>query len=116
MAQKQIIGVIAGVVIIALMFLVYRQFSESDGNGTVTRSDTSSSQQSTATADSKKETIGSVMVPVPDTIDGITSSIEAESAADLSVMDAEEGSSLDAVNQDSDSVNNLGTSYDENNL
>jgi len=112
MTQKQIFGAVAGVAIVALAFVfVYQQFiGDDDGSVVPTVSNTPSSQKQAVTTDNK------AAPPVPDTIDSIASSIESESAIDLSALDAEEAGSLDEINQDSDSVNNLGTSYDENNL
>ena len=113
MTQKQIFGAVAGVAIVALAFVfVYQQFVGSNGVTTTTVSDTASLQKQAATTDSQKK----APAPIPDTIDGIAENIESESSDDLSALDAEETGSLDEVNQDGNSVNNLGTAYDENNL
>ncbi len=53
---------------------------------------------------------------VPETIDDIAVSIESEAAFDQAALDAEAAGSMQEIDQDSDSINNLGTSYDENNL
>jgi len=112
MTQKQIFGVTVGVALLVVVCaFVYQQFTrEQAPAGTATMSGTAPAQKNTTPAEE------AVVVPVPDTIDGIATSIEAESALDLSALDDEEAGSLQEVDQDSDSVNNLGTSYDENNL
>lgn len=114
MTQKQRAGVVVGVVVAILLgVVVYRQYSGDTGK-----------KESAPTAGvgisqkkmSASETGKAVVVPVPETIDGIAGSIVSESSVDFSALDDEEAAALDDVNQDSDSVNNLGTSYDENNL
>lgn len=55
-------------------------------------------------------------VIVPSSIEDITASIEAETSTDMSAMDEEENGETSSVREDSDNVNNLGTSYDENSL
>ncbi len=54
--------------------------------------------------------------PAPENADGIVSAIDAETMADTNALNDEETGSLNQVDEDSDSVTNLGTSYDENNL
>lgn len=108
MTQKQMLGVVGGVVLtVFVLVFVYQQYA---GESTPVSSTPSQKKVTTET------TRESVMVPVPETIDDIALSIESESAFDLSALDDEETGALDEVNQDSESVNNLGTSYDENNL
>ena len=115
MTQKQIVGAVVGVAVMVLVCtLVYRQYT----------SDTASVEGSTTTQSSlpseKKGTMTdkgqTVKEPIPETLDDITESIVAESSVDFSALDEEETSSLSDVDEDSESVNNLGTSYDENNL
>lgn len=91
----------------AVFFFVYQQYTEKDTKGSAMTS------QKKMSADNKEKVM---VTPVPDTIDGVTADIEAESALDLSALDEEETASLEGVDEDSDSINNLGTSYDENSL
>lgn len=55
-------------------------------------------------------------VVVPSSIEEITASIESETAADMTALDEEESGAAAEIEEDSASVNNLGTSYDENSL
>lgn len=111
MTQKQIVGVVVGVAVMVLVStLVYRFFV----GPTIIVDDTAS--QTVATQKKMNTPEGKTVVPIPDTIDGIADSIVEESSVDFSALDEEEASSLNDVDEDSESVNNLGTSYDENNL
>lgn len=107
MTQKQTFGVMIGVAAIVLVCsIVYRQFGESvpekgtPGNP-IMKQETGSS---------------SAAVPVPESIDGIAESIVSQSDDDAAAFDEEETGALEELETDSDSVNNLGTSYDANSL
>lgn len=103
MTQKQIFGVVLGVALaIVVCVFVYRQYT----------GDTAMNTGSTQ----KKMMTEKKVAPVPDTIDGVVGSIESESTIDTAALDEEEAGSLSEVEADSESVNNLGTSYDENSL
>lgn len=54
-----------------------------------------------------------MMVPVPEKLDDITATITAESADDFSALDEEIMGVEAEIDLDSESVTNLGTSYDE---
>ena len=54
------------------------------------------------------------MVPVPEKLEDITATITAESADDFSALDEEAAGAEAEIDLDSESINNLGTSYDEN--
>lgn len=111
MTQKQIVGVVVGVAVVVLLCAaVYRQFT--GGAGEWASSETSTQMESPV----QKKMPVSTVTPVPETVDDITDSIVSESSMDLSALDDEESSSLEDVDMDSESLNNLGTSYDENNL
>lgn len=116
MTQKQIFGVVtAAVAVVVASVFIYWQFTSErtiSGTGQTMILNTTSSEKM------KTPVIGveDVVVPVPDTIDGIAAGIESETALDLSALDDEEAGSLNEITADSDSVTNLGTSYDENNL
>lgn len=106
MTQKQIFGLVVSVAVAALGFaFVYRQHAAPSALR-------NASEKKMDVATKEKD----VVAPVPDTIDGVTADIESESALDLSALDDEEAGSMSEIDADSDSVNNLGTSYDENNL
>lgn len=58
----------------------------------------------------RKET----MVPVPEKLEDITATITAESTDDFSALDEEAVGAEAEIDLDSESITNLGTSYDEN--
>lgn len=105
MTQKQIFGVIVGVALVIVVgTVVYRQYT----GDTAMNTGNTTSQKKMGTE--KKAT------PVPDTVDGVVGSIESETVVDTEAMNEEEAGTLGEVDVDSESVNNLGTSYDENSL
>lgn len=106
MTQKQVVAAIASIGVIAFVLLV---ISQNVDDRSVVNPGGSVAQKMSPT-ESVKST------PVPDTVDGITGDIKSQTSADATAFDEESATSLDQINQDSDSVNNLGTSYDENNL
>lgn len=107
MTQKQTIGMIIGVlVLIGVFVFVYRQFA------TVTTPESVVQQSKT------KGPLPPERQPQeePKTIDDISKAIQDETDADLSALDDEANGEVSDVQTDSDSVNNLGTAYDENSL
>ncbi len=103
MTQKQMFGVVVGVALaIVVCVFVYRQYTGD------TRMNTRSTTTQTKVTEKK--------APVPETVDGVVDSIESETALDTAALDEEEAGTLGEVDADSESVNNLGTSYDENSL
>ncbi len=54
------------------------------------------------------------MVPVPEKLEDITTTITTESVDDFSALDEEVAGVKAEIDIDSESVTNLGTSYDEN--
>lgn len=107
MTQKQIIGLIVGVLGLGLIFaFVYQQFTApAPRAGTL---QTGEQPKATDTVREKKA--------LPETIDDISASIQEETAADLSALDDEANGEILEIEADSDSITNLGTSYDENSL
>lgn len=98
---------VLGVVVVGLLaILVVRQLS----SDTVSRQ----SASNPASGSMKEQEATKQNPPVPETVDDVTQSIVSESQGDAAALDEEEAGTLDEVNADSDSVNNLGTSYDEN--
>ncbi len=104
MTQKQILSAVIGVALaIVVGAFVYQQYT---GDAGMNSGNTP-----------KKMTEKKVApAPVPDTVDGVVGSIEAESSLDMTALDEEEMSAMQELDADSESVNNLGTSYDENSL
>ena len=103
MTQKHIIGLIVGVlVLVAVLTFVYRQFAAPVPSG--------QEQPKTTTSEQMKK------AAEPKTIDDISQSIQDETNLDLSALDDEADGEISDIQSDSDSVNNVGTSYDENSL
>lgn len=105
MTHKQVLGAVVGVgfVIVSSLF-VYQQYTHNEsvsGN---------QSPVSVKPMTNQKDT----MVPVPEKLNDITAAITAESIDDLSALDQETAGAIGEIDADTDSVNNLGTSYDEN--
>lgn len=104
MLQKHAILVAVAVVGIGIVFaLVYQQFQTPVSAPSLQSSKTSVSERAEQAL-------------VPETIDDISESIQEEASLDLSALDAEEAGEVEDIETDSDSINNLGTSYDESNL
>ncbi|MBP9728080.1 MAG: hypothetical protein KBD27_01750 [Candidatus Moranbacteria bacterium] len=99
MTKKQIVWSI----VVLLIVLVLVAAARRSGNRMMTSTDTTT-----------KTTANQVVVPTPETIDAITDSIALQGAEDSSAMDAETAAALQDIDADSESINNLGTSYDEN--
>ena len=103
MTQKQIMGLVVGALVLVLVFaFVYRQFAAPVPGGDEQPKTTAAQQAKKAAA--------------PDTIDDISQSIQDETNLDLSALDDEANGEISDIEADSDSVNNLSTSYDENSL
>lgn len=105
MTQKQILSMVIGVVLMVLVSVfVYRQYTENEsvyGNQSPATVEPTMNRQDT-------------MVPVPEKLDDITAMITSESVDDFSALDEEAAGAAEEIDADSESVNNLGTSYDEN--
>lgn len=103
MTQKQIIGLAVGALVLAVVFaFVYRQFA-------APAPDALNQPPKTILQPAKK-------AEEPKTIDDISQAIQDETNLDLSALDDEADGEISDIEADSDSVNNLGTSYDENSL
>lgn len=109
----------AGALIVVLVFayaFVYRQYA---GMHQDTPAAGTAMVQPTQTMPKAVESGAAVTVApqdIPTSIDGISQSIESESNVDTSALDDETESEMAQVESDSQSVNDLGNSYDENNL
>ncbi len=107
MTQKQVLGAVVGVGFVIISFLfVYQQYTQNES----AYSDPSPVQVNPVTNQKK------IAVPVPEKLNDITAAITAESIDDFSALDEELAGATAELDADSDSVNNLGTSYDENSL
>jgi len=115
MTNKQIFAVVGGVAaVVAVCAFVYQQFTISSSKqqtNSMIRSEDQTMKPSDKTGNRRQ-----VMVPVPDTIDGIAADIESETTLDMLALDEEVAGETSIFNEDSASINNLGTSYDESNL
>lgn len=106
MAQKQIIGLLLGLLGLGLAAaFAYWQFA-----APVPRGGTLSMEGQSKADVSKQEP----RPAEPETIDAMSLSIQEETAADLSALDDEANGEILEMEADSDSVTDLGTSYDEN--
>lgn len=105
MPKKYFLFVVLAVLVVAvLLMFVYQQFQvQSPAVNT-----SPSSLAPPAEREAKQKT------PEPETIDDISRSIQEESLLDLSALDEEEAGEIEDITKDSESINNLGTSYDEN--
>lgn len=110
MTRKQIAGAVAVVAALGIVFvLTYRQMDSGSRETAGTR--VPKTKQST--------TAGSPSVQkaeIPSSIDDISRSIVDETSSDLSALDEEADGELSEIEADSQSINSLGESYDENNL
>lgn len=110
MTQKLVIGLAAGVLVLGLVFaFVYRQFAESISLPREGALQLQGQPTAVVSVPEKKAAL-------PATIDGISQSIQDETAMDLSALDDEANGEIMEIQADSDSVTNLSTSYDENSL
>lgn len=120
MKQKQFLGVALGlVVLIVVITVVFQLFvvKRAPQQAAITTQGANTSTPSSRKLDPAEEAkkMGTTD-PIPESIDDIAGSIQSESALDLTALDEEEAGSLDEITKDSDSVTNLGTSYDEKSL
>lgn len=100
--QKLLLGVLSGVITIALLFFVYQQMNKS--------------QQGENMPNNAMMEKAETPKPLPKTVDGVADEIEAESALDDKAIQEEIDAETSAVSEDSDALNSLGQSYDENSL
>lgn len=107
MPTKHIFGVALGIIGIGLLF-AFVYLDDPSTPDTIPLPMTESPKTQVSERQQK--------APVPETIDAISESIQDETAADLSALDEEEEGEVEDIETDSDSINNLGTSYDENSL
>lgn len=106
MNQKKMIAVAALALGGAFLFTaVYQQFSQEE-----TSLSPESSKGEKRAMNTEKDS------SEPETLEDVFASIQAESDLELSALDEEADGEMKEVEADSESVNNLGTSYDESSL
>lgn len=93
--QKILVGVIALVFIVGLIFLYRNAAEESASYG-------------------MQDAPASPQEPVPESVDEITDAIIQETMADQAALDREAAGEDAQIQEDSQSVNDLGNAYDEN--
>ncbi len=103
MNQKQITLAVSALVIVALGIFVIFSFYNSEE---VTPGNTNTNTTERKTGESAE--------PVPESVDGITAEIMMEAETDQQALAEEQAGENTAINEDSQSVNDLGNSYDEN--
>lgn len=118
MTQKQIVGSVIGVVALVVAYvLVYRQMSgQNQAQTTAEQAAGIVEQKNLAPAAPGNMAAGEIPQPVPSSIDGVTQNIESGANTDATAMQNEADSANAQVESDKTSVNDLGQSYDENNL
>lgn len=109
MTQKQAIMVGAVVVVaVGASIFVYQQYAEEQS---VT---SAPAAQTGKTTTATPRTIIPVEKTVPSSIDDISSAIVSETAVDAAALDAEANGELSEIEADSESINSLNESYDDN--
>ena len=112
MQKKILLVAVAAGVMFLLAFVAYQQFVPM-------RNDTYDNFPSAKVVKPMKPQpvpMDTVVVPVPTTIDGISADIEKETMLDTTALGKERAGEASVLQQDNSSVNNLGTTYDPNNL
>lgn len=103
MTHKQIFGAIAGAIFVIAVGVVYSQYQRDEADERLMTGDPS-----------PRTTSEDTIVPAPEKLDDITASIMLQSDDDMAALDAEAQGAIEEIDADTESVNNLGTSYDEN--
>jgi hypothetical protein len=102
--QKILIGVLSGVLTVSVIIFAYQRMMKS--------TDTESDLEVPQAMMEKKE----APKPIPTTPSGIVDEIEGEAALDAAALDAEIDAETAEIQKDSESLNNLSQSYDENQI
>ncbi len=98
--QKMLLGALSAVIVLAALVFVYQHQSMKNADTMI------------PTMMKKTET----PKPIPTTVDGITAEIESEARLDEAALEAEVTAETGEVQEDSETLNNLSESYDENSL
>lgn len=102
--QKILIATLSGILTISVIIFAYQRIMK----GSEEPADMSSLQ-----TDTKEREVAK---PIPTTPGSVTDEIESETAIDDAAIDAEINAEVSDVQGDSESLNNLSQSYDENQL
>ena len=102
--QKILIGVLSGVLTVSVLIFAYQRMMNS--------TDTDTGIETPQAMMEKKE----APKPIPTTPSGIVDEIEGEAALDAAALDAEIDAETAEIQKDSESLNNLSQSYDENQI
>jgi hypothetical protein len=102
--QKILLGVLSGVLTVAVLIFAYQRMMRS----TDTEADIQTPQAMTEKKAAPK--------PIPTTPSGVADEIESEAALDDAAIEAEINAETGEVQKDSESLNNLSQSYDENKI
>ncbi len=102
--QKILIGTLSGILTISILIFVYQRIMKN----TEMSVDLPSAQVNTEKANAP--------APIPTTPGSITDEIESEAALDDKAIEAEINAETSDVQADSESLNNLSQSYDENQI
>ena len=98
--QKMLLGALSAVVVLAALVFVYQY-------------------QSMKNADTMMPTMiqkTKTPKPIPTTVDGVAAEIESEATLDEAALNAEVTAETQEIQVDSQTLNNLSESYDENSL
>lgn len=99
--QKALLGVLSGVIVLAALVFVYKHMNKDEASPTETK-----------TMTEKKE----APRPIPNTIEGVTAEIESQAALDESSFSEEAAAEEAEIKADSETLNKLSETYDENNI
>jgi hypothetical protein len=102
--QKILIGVLSGVLTVSVLIFAYQRMMNS--------TDTDTGIETPQAMMEKKE----APKPIPTTPSGIVDEIEGEAALDATALDAEIDAETAEIQKESESLNNLSQSYDENQI
>ncbi len=102
--QKILIGVLSGVLTVSVLIFAYQRMMNS--------TDTDTGIETPQAMMEKKE----APKPIPTTPSGIVDEIEGEAALDAAALDAEIDAETAEIQKESESLNNLSQSYDENQI
>lgn len=98
--QKILLGALSAVIVLAVLVFAYQHQSMKNADIMM------------PTVMKKTET----PKPIPTTVDGITAEIENEASLDEAALEAEVTAETGEIQEDSQTLNNLSESYDENSL
>jgi hypothetical protein len=99
--QKVLLGVLSGVITLAVLIFVYQQMSK---------------EEPVPMEMSVIKPEQEMPRPIPETIEGVTDEIAAQAVEDEAMFNAEVAAEEAEMQADSETLNNLSESYDENSI